>query len=175
MNRYDIAVPVFGFAALWVVLREASGSRSMSYLLSGCLAGLSGLSHLYGAFWLPTLIAFLALGGGLTRSTFRAAGLLIAGFALVWLPWAIWVGLNWSDYVAQMRTVGSRLDVLSPAFYLVNVMSGDGPISIGGPHRHFAGCRSVGQGHGRWRSRRRSPRGCWPGEDRHERLASWRC
>jgi 4-amino-4-deoxy-L-arabinose transferase-like glycosyltransferase len=102
MNRYDIAVPVFGLAALWVVLCEASGRRSMSCFLAGCLAGLSGLSHLYGAFWLPTLIALLALGG-LTRSTLRAAGFLIAGFALVWLPWAIWVGLNWSDYLAQMR------------------------------------------------------------------------
>jgi len=131
LNRYDIAVPVFGLAALWVVLRKAPGRRSTSYLLAGCLAGLSGLSHLYGAFWLPTLIAFVALSGGLTRSTFRAAGLLIAGFALVWLPWAIWVGLNWSDYVAQMRTVGSRFAVFSPAFYHMNVISGDGPMSIG--------------------------------------------
>src|SRR4029077_934999 len=131
MNRYDIAVPVFGLAALWVVLREGSGRRSMSCFGAGCLVGLSGLSHLYGVFWLPTLIALLALGGGLTRSTLRAAGLLIAGFALVWLPWVIWVGLNWSDYLAQMRTVGSRFAVFSPAFYRVNVFSGDGPISIG--------------------------------------------
>jgi 4-amino-4-deoxy-L-arabinose transferase-like glycosyltransferase len=131
MNRYDIAVPVFGLAALWVVLRETPGRRSLSYCLAGCLAGLSGLSHLYGAFWLPTLIVFLVLSGGPGRSTFRAAGLLIAGFALVWLPWAIWVGLHWSDYVAQMRTVGSRFDIFSPAFYRVNVISGDGPMSIG--------------------------------------------
>src|SRR5262245_45434895 len=67
MNRYDIAVPVFGLAALFVVLRAASGRRPVSYVLAGCLAGLSGLSHLYGAFWLPALVVVVLTGAGLTR------------------------------------------------------------------------------------------------------------
>ena len=50
---------------------------------------------------------------------------------MTWLPWVSWIGLNWPDYVAQMRTVARRFDVFTPAFYAENIVSGDGPISLG--------------------------------------------
>ena len=131
INRYDIAVPVFGLAAMWVADSRRWSTGFSTVLLSGGLAGLSGLSHLYGAFWLPVLVAFVLAREGWGRPTLRAAWMLVAGFALVWLPWIVWVGLNWSDYVAQMQTVASRLDVFNPAFYAANILSGDGPVSIG--------------------------------------------
>jgi 4-amino-4-deoxy-L-arabinose transferase-like glycosyltransferase len=131
MNRYDIAVPVFGFAAMWIAIRADGRRRPILYLVSGSLAGLSGLSHVYGAFWLPALMSYIAVREGWSRATMRAAVTLVAGFMLVWLPWIVWVGLSWPDYVAQMQTVASRLDVFKPAFYAANVLSGDGPMSIG--------------------------------------------
>jgi len=36
LNRYDIAVPVFGLAALWVVLRKAPGRRSTRSVARSC-------------------------------------------------------------------------------------------------------------------------------------------
>ena len=131
INRYDIAVPVFGLAAMWVAIRAGVRRRPAMYLVSGSLAGFSGLSHLYGAFWLPVLTVFVVVTEGWSRETLRHVVMIVAGCVLVWLPWIVWVGLNWSDYVAQMQTVASRLDVFNPAFYAANVLSGDGPVSIG--------------------------------------------
>ncbi|HEY7170708.1 MAG TPA: glycosyltransferase family 39 protein [Vicinamibacterales bacterium] len=129
MNRYDIAVPVFGLAALWVVVRAVDRSRDRLTVVAGALAALSALSHLYGAFWVPCLIAFLTLELGIRRSLRPAAGVLI-GFLAMCLPWLTWIWLNWTDYAAQMRTVAGRFDILRRAFYAQNVLHADGPISL---------------------------------------------
>jgi 4-amino-4-deoxy-L-arabinose transferase-like glycosyltransferase len=129
VNRYDIAVPVFGLAALWVVIRAVDRPRYLLAIAAGGLAALSALSHLYGAFWAPCLIAFLALELGIRRSLRPVAGVLI-GFLAVSLPWLAWIALDWTDYVAQMRTVAGRFDIFRPAFYAQNVLHADGPISL---------------------------------------------
>jgi 4-amino-4-deoxy-L-arabinose transferase-like glycosyltransferase len=54
--RYDMVVPVFGLASLHAYLSARERGRAGGYVLSGFLAGLSGLAHLYGVFWLPALI-----------------------------------------------------------------------------------------------------------------------
>jgi hypothetical protein len=130
LNRYDIAVPVFGLAALWMVLRTEGQRRRVTFVLAGAFAGLSAMSHLYGSAWLPALIAVILVRDGLTRPAFRNAALLSGGFILICLPWILWIGTNASDYLAQMRTVGARFDLLAPGFYMSNVFSSDGPISI---------------------------------------------
>jgi hypothetical protein len=130
LNRYDIAVPVFGLAALWIVLRAANERRSSTFVLAGAVAGGAAMSHLYGVFWLPALMAVIVAREGVMISTGRKAALLAGGFILVCLPWMLWVGANAADYLAQMRTVGARFDLFAPAFYLSNVLTSDGPISI---------------------------------------------
>jgi 4-amino-4-deoxy-L-arabinose transferase-like glycosyltransferase len=53
--RYDMVVPVFGLSALHALLtawRTPAPKRRVFYGLAGGLAGLAGLGHLYGAFWL---------------------------------------------------------------------------------------------------------------------------
>src|SRR5580700_4772482 len=50
INRYDIAVPVFGLLALWAFNHAERDRRHAWYVLTGLLTGLSSLSHLYGLF-----------------------------------------------------------------------------------------------------------------------------
>ena len=59
INRYDIAVPVFGLFALWTFDRGERDRRGFWYVLTGLFTGLSSLSHLYGLFWLPVFAGLL--------------------------------------------------------------------------------------------------------------------
>ena len=100
-------------------------------LTAGILAGLSTLSHLYGAFWLISLLLVAALTPAhRQQSRRRLAVLLAAGFALAVTPWAIFVASHWTDYVGQMKPAAARFDLFSPAFYFGNIVTADGPISI---------------------------------------------
>src|SRR5581483_1207134 len=57
--RYDPLVPVIGLGSLHVYLTARAARPRWSGLamaLAGLLAGLSGLAHLYGLFWLPALL-----------------------------------------------------------------------------------------------------------------------
>jgi 4-amino-4-deoxy-L-arabinose transferase-like glycosyltransferase len=57
INRYDIAVPVFGLAAFWAFNRAEDARRASWYALTGAFTALASLSHLYGVFWLPVFVA----------------------------------------------------------------------------------------------------------------------
>ena len=130
INRYDIAVPVFGLLAFWAFVR-ARGTRHHSwYFATGLLTGLASLSHLFGVFWLPLFLALslAARSGGVPRT--RAAVLVLSGFALPWLPWLVYIASGWSDFVGQMRFVSERLEIFNPSFYRSNALHGGGPISV---------------------------------------------
>ena len=131
INRYDIAVPVFGLAALWAFNRAERGLRPAWYALTGVFTALASLSHLYGLFWLPVFAGLMIARHG--RDVFRRNTMapLFVGFACPWLPWVAFVASGWSDYLGQMRLVSARFDVFNPSFYVENVLYGDGPISLG--------------------------------------------
>jgi 4-amino-4-deoxy-L-arabinose transferase-like glycosyltransferase len=131
VTRYDIGVPVFGLLAFALYLRSLdrhdparlSAAARRDYLLCGVAVGVAGLSHLYGAFWLPALLlAILARRGWLA---FREAPayLIVAGFALVWLPWLLYVAADWASYLRQTRLLAQRFDLLNPRFYLTNLLN----------------------------------------------------
>src|SRR6266851_2900357 len=82
--RYDPFVPVIGLAALHVYL-SARGPPHL-YVLAGFLAGMAGLAHLYGLFWLPILLVLTIWDG---RA--KAALWLVFGAVLPWLPYAAYV------------------------------------------------------------------------------------
>lgn len=129
INRYDIAVPVFGLLAFWTFLRAQRTGESRIYLLSGLLAALASLSHLFGAFWLPILLALsLRRSPGYLRRT--GAGMILLGFLLPWLPCVAYIASGWNDFLGQTRFVAPRFDLLSPSFYISNALHGEGPISI---------------------------------------------
>jgi 4-amino-4-deoxy-L-arabinose transferase-like glycosyltransferase len=130
INRYDIAVPVFGLLALWAFNRAERDRRHTWYVLTGLLTGLSSLSHLYGLFWLPVVVGILIARHGSAVLRQRDLWLLLAGFACPWLPWTVYVATGWSDYLGQMRLDADRFDLLNPTFYVDNVLHGEGPISL---------------------------------------------
>jgi 4-amino-4-deoxy-L-arabinose transferase-like glycosyltransferase len=115
--RYDIAVPVFGLASLVAWLKAQTDGRAWRDLLSGALAGLAGVSHLYGAFWLPALL-LLTLTARRSRHAFAW---LVLGFILPWLPWLAYISTDVSDFIHQSRNYADRFDLLAPGFYLNNL------------------------------------------------------
>jgi hypothetical protein len=130
INRYDIAVPVFGLLALWVFNRaEVQRSRAL-YLAAGLLIGLASLSHLYGMFWLPALATMLLIRRRSRLLSDPACWLLLAGVAITWLPWLAYIASGWSDFAGQMRFVSPRFDLLNPSFFTRNVFHGGGPLSL---------------------------------------------
>ncbi|HYN44140.1 MAG TPA: hypothetical protein VE129_20365 [Thermoanaerobaculia bacterium] len=117
--RYDGLVPALGLASLLVALAGSTGRRwAFPPLLAGVLAGLASLTHLYGAVWLA-ISAFAAPAE--SRRRFRL--LIGAGFLLALAPYALFVASGWDDFRAQTRSYGSRFDLLSPAFYLTNLLA----------------------------------------------------
>ncbi len=114
VGRYDVAVPVFGLAAL------ASHQRRWHPLVTGMLVGLAGLSHVYGAFMLPALVVVTLRRRG--PSSVRAALWLLSGFALAWIPWLLYVWAGWSDFIGQMGLTARRFELLRPSFYWSNAV-----------------------------------------------------
>jgi 4-amino-4-deoxy-L-arabinose transferase-like glycosyltransferase len=116
--RYDIVVPVFGLTALHAYLSAREKADNRWYFLAGLLAGLSGLAHLYGAFWLPVLV-LLAMWH---KRSWTSIGAMLLGFTLPWLLYVAYVlgGLN--DWRGQMRANSVRFELLNPAWYMHNVL-----------------------------------------------------
>jgi hypothetical protein len=130
INRYDIAVPVFGFLALLAFNRAERQRAAAWYFAAGALVGLASLSHLYGVFWLPIFaaIAFARRGWGSVRES--SVWLVFAGFTCSWIPWGIFVASGWADYRGQMLADAPRFDLLNPSFYTSNLLHATGPISV---------------------------------------------
>jgi hypothetical protein len=117
--RYDMAVPVFGLASLHAYLWGRARGGAGWYATAGLLAGLAGLSHLYGAFWLPALAA-LALWD---RAGGRPLAALAGGFAAAWLPYLAYVLADVPTWVSQTRQYGPRFGLLDPHWYWRNLVA----------------------------------------------------
>ena len=131
--RYDPFVPVLGLAALHVFLSARGPPRGdpqpspnsnrpfephrALFVTAGALAGLAGLAHLYGLFWLPILIA-LTLWDGRAR----AAGWLVLGGVLPWLPYVAYVLQDVPDWRGQTLIYQTRFDLLNVRWYLDNLV-----------------------------------------------------
>ena len=129
INRYDIAVPVFGLLALWMFNRAEIRRSSGGYLATGALVGLASLCHLYGIFWLAALATMLLIARRSRVLSESALWLVLAGIAITWLPWLAYIATGWSDYAGQMRFVSPRFDLTSMSFYTRNALHGGGPLS----------------------------------------------
>lgn len=121
--RYDMAVPVFGLAALHAYLTALRREARRWYVAAGALTGLAGLAHLYGLFWLPAL-GVLALWDGRGQPlprTLGRAGMMAAGCALPWLPYGAFVLADLPSWRGQTRGYAERFELLSLGWYAENV------------------------------------------------------
>jgi hypothetical protein len=119
--RYDMVVPVFGLASLHAYLAARARNPKRWSLAAGAFAGLSGLGHVYGVFWLP-ILALLAFWDGLELPVFAW---LCLGFALPWLPYLAYVYGDLEAWHGQTRIyLGERrFDLLDPRWYLDNLLN----------------------------------------------------
>lgn len=122
INRYDIAVPVFGLLAYWLFNHSEEHPNSRAFLAVGFLVGLSGLSHLYGLFWLPTLWILGLYRHGRQFWRHHAPYLMGAGAGLAFLPWLLFIASGWEDIQGQMRFMADRFEVFNPGFYAANLI-----------------------------------------------------
>lgn len=120
--RYDILVPVFVLASSICFLRGAERKSVPSLAMSGLLAGLATLAHLYGTFILPVFVLVLLWERG--WRTFREPGLwaIAAGWMVGVLPWVVYVLRDVDAYLGQMAQHAVRFEIFSPAFYWSNLL-----------------------------------------------------
>ncbi len=133
--RYDILVPPLGLSALWAYLHARRTAQIQYDFLSGCLAGLAGLAHVYGLFWAIGLWLVLLLDRlYFSREPIRARlGAMLAGMAAAW---SLWVGLilaHWKDFTGQSVLNQDRFDLWDLSFYLHNLSNE--------PHRYLLDLR----------------------------------
>lgn len=121
--RYDVLTAPLGLGAMLCFLRARRGGARAYDFLAGILAGLAGLAHLYGLFWIPALLTLLLLDRiCFSRGTVRwSACLLLAGAFAAWVPWLAFVAANWSQFVQQAILNRDRFDLFSLSFYAHNL------------------------------------------------------
>jgi 4-amino-4-deoxy-L-arabinose transferase-like glycosyltransferase len=123
INRYDMAVPVFGLMALLMFNRAEQNDSRWWFALTGLFVGLSSLSHLYGGFWLPVFFIVLLYRRRLHLFRRTAPFFMLAGFLCTWLPWLAYISSNWTDYLNQTRSMADRFEILRPSFYISNILN----------------------------------------------------
>jgi hypothetical protein len=115
--RYDPLVPVLGLASLHVYLTARQNPRAPFFVSAGALAGLSGIAHVYGLFWVPALL-LLALWDRRPKSVIWMS----AGAVLSWLPYAAYVLADLPDWRGQTAIYASRFELLTPRWYVDNLL-----------------------------------------------------
>ena len=130
--RYDPLVPVVGLGAVHAYVSARQRPPGWPYLAAGFLAGMAGLAHLYGLFWVPTLVLLSAWD----RRP-RALPWIIVGAVLPWLPYAAYVLTDLPDWRGQTAIYANRFELLNPSWYIQNIAQeyhrygpGLGPVSV---------------------------------------------
>jgi hypothetical protein len=132
MARYDIFVPVLGLAALHVYISAKRNGRSWQYGLAGYLAALSALANVYGAFWVGVLAVLLMWN----RDGWRPFLFILAGTAVAWLPYALYIWQDVPAWSGQLLIYPQRYELLSGRWYLANIAHE--------PQRYAAGLGGAG-------------------------------
>jgi 4-amino-4-deoxy-L-arabinose transferase-like glycosyltransferase len=115
--RYDLVAVPFGLGAVLVLLGARGAVSHQRAAVAGLLLGLGCLTQFLDAFlaW-PLALYLLTLGPSMRRRLAVVAVFAIA--ALVpFLPYRIYLGQHWEDFLGQARSVEQRTDFLSPSFY----------------------------------------------------------
>lgn len=119
--RYDVLVPVLALAALHLFLSTGSSARPILYLLTGTLAGLAGLAHLYGLAVVPVICLLILVQCRSRRGLYCA--LVLGGACAMWLPYIAFVLGDIPDWLAQTRVYAPRFELFNPLWYWENFMN----------------------------------------------------
>jgi hypothetical protein len=120
--RYDPLAALVGLGSFLTYVRTRRTSTAFSQVAAGALAGLSGLAHLYGLFWVVVLSVLVASDRGWKRSSASGVALLLGGALLPWLPYAAYVVSDIPDWRGQTAGYANRFELSNPAWYLDNLL-----------------------------------------------------
>lgn len=121
--RYDLVAVPFGLGGLVLLLSRGLARRPLLALAAGLLLGLSALTQFIGAFYaLPALLFLLTLPLAWTRRLLLS-GLLACGLLLPFLPYSVYLASGWQDFRGQARSVEQSTDLLSPGFYVRQIVN----------------------------------------------------
>ncbi len=108
LGRYDILVAPLGLAAAWAAWRAHRTGRARDDCLSGMLAGLAGLAHLYGLVWVAVVVVWRWLEPVHRGVRLKRTLWVLGGAGAAWLPWLLIIARYWDDFAAQQRAVNLR-------------------------------------------------------------------
>jgi hypothetical protein len=127
--RYDVLVPVLGLAALHAYLSARRTQQLFWYGLAGCACALAALTHVYGAFFLLSILALMSWEKLSRRAA--AIGATLGGFVLPCTLYALYGFAHLDTWRAQTRLYAERFDVLNPAWYVNNLLREPARYAIG--------------------------------------------
>ncbi len=119
LARYDVLVPVFALGALHFLISAQRTERNLFFFVAGMLAGLAGLTHLYGLVMIPVLCV-LVIWQARARWVVQCAW-IFGGALVMWLPYFAYVLGDVALWRAQTRIYAPRFDLLNPNWYWENL------------------------------------------------------
>jgi hypothetical protein len=120
-GRYDMTAVACVWLTLVLLERQLRRPSELVAVGVGVAAGLATLTQFFGVFVAPLAAVLLLWQGGWAALRTRAAGLMALAWLATLLPYALYVGLHWSDFVGQAALKAGRTDFASPRFYLMNL------------------------------------------------------
>lgn len=130
--RYEPLVSLLGLLTLHLYLSGQQSRRLSGYAAAGFFAGLTTLTHLYGVFWLPILLALTLQDRGL-RGAMRPGLCMLLACGLCWLPYLLYIlqdPAGWAGQTSEYSVEG-RFDVLNPGWYWQNLVAEPGRYNLG--------------------------------------------
>lgn len=118
--RYDVLVPVFGLAAVHAFLSARRAKNLYWYGGAGLLCALATLTHLYGAFFLLSILVLIALDNSSRRPA--VFGAVLGAFLVPCALYALYALAHLDAWRAQTRLYAERFDLLNLAWYVGNVL-----------------------------------------------------
>jgi hypothetical protein len=120
-GRYDMTAVACVWLTLVLLERQLRRPSALVAVGVGVAAGLATLTQFFGAFVVPLVVVLLLWQGGWAALRTRAAVQMALAWLATSLPYAVYVGLHWSDFVGQAALKAGRTDFTSPRFYLTNL------------------------------------------------------
>ncbi len=124
LARYDILVAPLGLGAAAAARLAHRTGRQRYDLLSGLLAGLAGLAHIYGLVWLAIVVVWRWLEPAPRGVQLKRTLLVLSGALVAWLPWLLVITRFWDDFVAQQQALILRpLEVSLWAYWGTSILN----------------------------------------------------